>query len=67
MLNALAAIDEIALVCAPGQITDSIRDKIVAHCAATGDRFAILDGPQVTTDLTTLTRIAADPNPGVMP
>jgi phage tail sheath protein FI len=67
VLNALAAIDEIALVCAPGQITDSFRDKIVAHCAATGDRFAILDGPQVTTDLTTLTRVAADPNPGVMP
>ncbi|MEP6620642.1 MAG: phage tail sheath subtilisin-like domain-containing protein [bacterium] len=68
VLNALAAIDEIALVCAPGQTTDSIRDAIVAHCALVGDRFAILDSLQAVQDLTTLTRIAADPNPGgVMP
>lgn len=66
-LNALAAIDEIALVCAPGQLSDSIRDKIVTHCANTGDRFAIFDGPQVATDLTSLTRTAADATPGVAP
>lgn len=67
VLNSFAAIDEIAIVCAPGQITDSVRDKIVAHCALVANRFAILDGPQVTQDLTTLTRTAADPTPGVMP
>jgi len=44
-LSALAAIDEIALVCAPGQDSDAVRDKIVTHCAETGDRFALFDGP----------------------
>jgi phage tail sheath protein FI len=67
VLSALAAIDEIALVCAPGMVSDSVRDKIVLHCTNSGDRFAILDGPEVTADITTLTRIAADPTPGVMP
>jgi phage tail sheath protein FI len=67
VLTAFAAIDEIALVCAPGMLSEAVRDKIVAHCAATADRFAILDGPEAVTDLTTLTRIAADPTPGVMP
>jgi hypothetical protein len=67
VLNALAAIDEIAIVCAPGQISDSVRDKIVTHCESTADRFAVLDGPQFAQDLTTLTRTAADSTPGVMP
>ena len=68
-LGALAAIDEIALVCAPGQDTDAVRDKIVTHCADTGDRFAIFDGPgpAVQTDLTTLIHNATETPPGVMP
>jgi phage tail sheath protein FI len=42
------AIDEIAIVAAPGIIDDAVRDAIVAHCAqATQDRFAILDSPEV--------------------
>src|SRR5215207_3762211 len=65
-LRAFAAIDEIALVAAPGITDDAVRDKLVAHCAQTGDRFAILDGPQIVTDLTTLTRTPADsPTGGV--
>jgi phage tail sheath protein FI len=44
-LKALEAIDEIALVAAPGMIDDSVRARLVAHCNTTGDRFAILDGP----------------------
>lgn len=67
VLSALAAIDDIALVCAPGQLSDSVRDKIVAHCDALRDRFAIFDGPQIATDLLSLTRVAADANPGVAP
>jgi uncharacterized protein len=68
-LEQLAAIDEIALVCAPGQDSDAVRDKIVAHCAATNDRFAIFDGPgpAAVQDLTTLTRPATASPPGVMP
>ena len=64
-LNAFATIDPISLVAMPGETDDTRRDKIVAHCKATGDRFAILDGPAKADDLTTLTKIPADS--GVMP
>jgi phage tail sheath protein FI len=68
VLRAFAAIDEIALVAAPGNTDDAVRDKLVTHCAKTGDRFAILDGPATASDLTTLTRTSADtPTGGVMP
>jgi phage tail sheath protein FI len=66
-LKALAAVDEVAIVAAPGILDDSTRDKLVTHCFKTGDRFAILDGPDVAADLTTLTRTAADATPGVAP
>lgn len=64
-LDALARIDDVALVAAPGQTDDNIRNRLIIHCRTTGDRFAILDGPETAADLTTLTRIAADG--GVMP
>jgi uncharacterized protein len=64
-LDALARIDDIALIAAPGQTDDTIRNKLIIHCRTTGDRFAILDGPETATDLTRLTRIAAEG--GVMP
>lgn len=67
VLDAFAALDEIALICAPGQQSDAVRDKIVAHCAQSGDRFAIFDGPELASDLTTLTRTGAESQPGVMP
>jgi len=60
VLDSFAAVDEIAIVCAPGQIADSVRDKIVAHCALMKNRFAILDGPQTTTDFDPLARTMAD-------
>jgi len=44
-LEQIEAIDEIALVAAPGLVTAAQRAAIVAHCAAAGDRFAILDSP----------------------
>src|SRR5262245_37078305 len=53
-LKAFAAIDEIAIVAAPGILDDAVRDKLVTHCANTGDRFAILDGPPTASDLGTL-------------
>jgi Bacteriophage tail sheath protein len=68
VLRAFAAIDEISLVAAPGITDDAVRDKLVTHCAQTGDRFAILDGPETAADLGTLTRTAADtPAGGTMP
>jgi phage tail sheath protein FI len=42
-LTAFAAIDEIAIVAAPGVVTIAARSAVVDHCASTGDRFAILD------------------------
>lgn len=64
-LRAFSAIDEIALVAAPGIADDASRDKIVSHCIQAADRFAILDGPSSTDDLTKLTKTAADS--GLMP
>jgi uncharacterized protein len=58
-LKALEAIDEIALVAAPGMIDGSVRARLVAHCNTTGDRFAILDGPA--------TGDPANPPAGVQP
>ena len=59
-LRAFAAIDEIALVAMPGNTSDAVRDAIVTHCTSVADRFAILDGPATSTDLTQLTQIPAD-------
>jgi Bacteriophage tail sheath protein len=68
-LDAFAAIDEIAIVAAPGIVNDAIWVAIEAHCKVqTGDRFAILDSPQEVEaggklDLTKL----AQPTSGIMP
>jgi len=56
-LNAFAAIDEIAMVCFPGDTDSATYGKLVDHCAATGDRFAILDAPSTIDDLGKLTKI----------
>ena len=54
-LSGLEAIDDISLVVAPGLIDDPTRSAITAHCAvATGDRFAIFDGPQSAPDVSKL-------------
>jgi Bacteriophage tail sheath protein len=42
-LEKFEAIDEIAIVAAPGVTDASARDAILSHCERTGDRFAILD------------------------
>jgi phage tail sheath protein FI len=49
-IQALEAIDEVALVLAPGQTDAATRAAIVAHCQKVGDRFAILDAPDGTTN-----------------
>jgi phage tail sheath protein FI len=66
-IKAFATIDEIALVAFPGNTDDAVRGKLVAHCRSTSDRFAILDGPETVTDLTTLIHTPSDTTPGVMP
>jgi hypothetical protein len=52
VLDQFAAIDEIALVAAPGITDPAIQTAIITHCVNTGDRFAILDGLQAPDKLT---------------
>lgn len=69
-LAALAAIDEVAVVCAPGSAAVSgVAAALTTHCEDCGDRFAVLDGPK-TTDVGTLyppvdSRVAALYHPWV--
>jgi Bacteriophage tail sheath protein len=58
VLSEMAAIADIALVSVPGQANATVYGKLVDHCAATQDRFAILDGPEQDT-LVNLTGAAA--------
>src|SRR5262245_44073036 len=44
-LTALEPHDEIAVLCAPGQVDNAIREKLLVNCENRQDRFAILDGP----------------------
>jgi phage tail sheath protein FI len=47
-LKKFEAIDEIAIVAAPGRTEDSVRSGIVTHCKTfTQNRFAIFDGPKI--------------------
>lgn len=43
-LEALASIDEIAIVAVPGAVTNVQHSAIIAHCFNLQDRFAVLDG-----------------------
>jgi uncharacterized protein len=53
-LDQFEAIDEIALVLAPGVTTKAQLGAIADHCKNLGDRFAIFDSPANVTDLNTL-------------
>jgi phage tail sheath protein FI len=46
-LERLAAIDEISIVAAPGIVDKIVQQNIVDHCARLGNRFAILDPPEI--------------------
>jgi phage tail sheath protein FI len=50
-LDRIAAIDEVAIVAAPGALKKSVQQKLIAHCELLEDRFAILDGQRVLTNL----------------
>ncbi|HLU67750.1 MAG TPA: phage tail sheath family protein [Kofleriaceae bacterium] len=42
-------VDEIAIVCAPGQVSPAVQDALLTHCETRKDRFAILDSPETIT------------------
>jgi uncharacterized protein len=50
VLEKLEAIDEIAIVAAPGVTTRSVLAAIGDHCKNLGDRVAIFDTPEVVAD-----------------
>jgi phage tail sheath protein FI len=50
-LKKLEAIDEVAIVAAPGALKKPVRLQVVEHCERMQDRFAIVDG-QRTTNIT---------------
>ena len=49
-VHALAAIDEVAMVVAPGYTDPETYEALLAHCEGLGDRFAILDAPEEAKD-----------------
>jgi phage tail sheath protein FI len=46
-LMALEEVDEVAVVCAPGQTSPAVQEAVLSHCERLKDRFAILDSPEV--------------------
>lgn len=57
-LGALEAIDEIAIVAAPGFTSAGAYDAVLNHCERMEDRVAILDGPQSADSINNLTKVA---------
>jgi phage tail sheath protein FI len=51
VLQKFDAIDEIAMVAAPGALSEDVQAELIAHCEDVNlqDRFAILDGQRATT------------------
>lgn len=46
-LKAFEEIDEISIVCAPGQTDPVIQDAVLSHCENMRYRFAVLDSPEI--------------------
>ncbi|HEY5955036.1 MAG TPA: phage tail sheath subtilisin-like domain-containing protein [Polyangiaceae bacterium] len=66
-LAALEPIDDISLVAMPGETSDANRAAIIAHCSTVGNRFAIFDGPETVSDITTLPHTPSGTPAGVAP
>lgn len=63
-LDLLAAIDEIAIVAAPGFTDSAAHDALLTHCENAADRVAILDGPERVDDIARLTVVATENGEG---
>ena len=53
-LDLLEAIDEVAIVAAPGYVDAASQDAVLSHCEKLHDRFAVLDAPALTDGNTVL-------------
>jgi uncharacterized protein len=60
-LAALEAIDEVAIVAAPGYADPVSYEALLSHCERLGDRVAVLDGPAEILETEPLTRVATAP------
>jgi phage tail sheath protein FI len=56
-LELLDAVDEVAIVAAPGYTDTASYEAVLAHCERLGDRVAILDTPEDVADVDALTRV----------
>lgn len=62
-LTNLAAVDEVAIVAAPGMTGADVRASVTAHCAIdTQDRFAIFDSTEEISGAPTIENIKPPPN-----
>ena len=59
-LDLLEAIDEVALVAAPGYTDPASQDSVISHCEKMRDRFAVLDAPMLSgnVQINLLTQVA---------
>jgi len=56
-LRCLEALDEIAIVCAPGLSDAASHDALLTHCEKLGDRVAILDAADEVTNVELLKKV----------
>lgn len=63
-LAALDAVDEVAMVAAPGFWDAASHDALLTHCEKLKDRIALLDPPEDVDDIGRLTRVATVTAPG---
>jgi uncharacterized protein len=62
-LDVLEAIDEVAIVAAPGFTDAASYEALLTHCENMKDRVAILDGPAEVKSIDLLTKVATSPVP----
>lgn len=56
-LDILEQVDEVAIVAAPSHCDPASHDALLTHCEKLKDRVAILDGPDIVEDVTSLTEV----------
>lgn len=66
-LSALAALDDIRIVTAPGFADLASVDALITHCEARGDRMAILDTPLDIDPLARFQKAASEKGQGLRP
>ena len=62
-VDALDAVDQVAIVCAPGYFDPVSHDRVLTHCENRKDRVAILDGPPRVDDVNELTKVGTTAPP----